>query len=59
MLPDSSTFEGVTVVVNVGSSTYNVNTQTLDKLNGEDTQEIYPDESFQIVKEATNKYRII
>lgn len=58
-LPDSNTFKGEIVIKNVGISILNVNTVALDKLEGEDTQEIFPGESFTIQKYLPNDYRII
>ena len=60
ILPDSTNFEGDVVVKNVSATdTFIVGTVVLDKLEGEDTQEIFPGESFTIQKYLPNDYRII
>lgn len=58
-LPDSTNFVGTIFLVNVGTTNLTISTEPADKLNGQDDTVIYPDESFQIVKESTNKYRIV
>ena len=58
-LPDSTSFVGTIFLVNVGSEKITISTEVADKINGEDTFGLYPDESLQIVKENTNKYRVI
>jgi hypothetical protein len=58
-LPDSTLFEDELIVKNVHTTVLNVNTITADKLESEDTQLIYPDESFTIRLYQANDYRIV
>lgn len=58
-LTDSITFEGEITYKNISANILNINTLALDKLEEEDSQEIYPGESFTIKKYQNNDYRII
>lgn len=58
-LPDSSTFIGEVDVKNVSNKKLTVDTIALDKLEEEDSLEIFPGESFTIRVYQANDYRII
>lgn len=60
LLEDSTTIVNIAIILrNVGAVAVIVNTVALDKIEGEDSLILYPDESFTIVKRAINDYRII
>ena len=58
-LPDSANFKGTLTIKNISTTTLNIETTVLDKLEDEDTQEIGPGDSFTIKLYQINNYKII